>query len=494
MRMRRDLLAQPEYDFRTGSRSGLTLAEVLVSMGILVIGLLGVAALFPVGGHYMRTGDVADQAGAIAQAALDDAIVQGHLDPENWLVVEFTEGLGAYIELISGNGAANGAAVSRIGLRRDLGAANGSVVGVAKTTGRAYRSAKYGDAFVIDPLGIGSALSDQTETAALVSNPFRNGVIANFPALVRQIRYNATGLNGGWGPWMAADLLWPVRRATTVHDPARLSAGATFWLNEPAAEEAFTASDDLALVFPENGDDPSRGRWATWRNSATTQPIPSSRRPRGEYSWLISVSPGSSVARDALATSPDAHQYDVSVVVFHQRALGVGLNGTREAERLVNARVVSTGTAGGELLLEYLPETVAPPATPVTESPFEDLRTGQYLMLTGPHPLSTNDRPMLFLQWYRVLTIEDSGRPLVDSSNNRARLSREGDAAPTTLTSNTARVLVSLRGPDWPWQPTNDLTQTNLTPNDLRVAIIPGAVAVHTKTMRLESGTPWSVE
>ena len=71
---------------RSHPRSAMSLAEVLVSMGIMTIGLLGVAALFPVGGRYMQSGDIADNANAIAQAALDDAIIRGHLDPENWVV------------------------------------------------------------------------------------------------------------------------------------------------------------------------------------------------------------------------------------------------------------------------------------------------------------------------------------------------------------------------------------------------------------------------
>ena len=75
------------------------------------------------------------------------------------------------------------------------------------------------------------------------------------------------------------------------------------------------------------------------------------------YSWIISVSPGSSEARDALATHPDAYQYDVSVVVFHKRVFQANdesngnnpIKGVLEAERLVNAKVVTTGISGGEL-------------------------------------------------------------------------------------------------------------------------------------------------
>ena len=43
-------------------------------MGILTIGLLGVAAIFPVGSFYMQKGDIADRGSAIAQAAFNETI------------------------------------------------------------------------------------------------------------------------------------------------------------------------------------------------------------------------------------------------------------------------------------------------------------------------------------------------------------------------------------------------------------------------------------
>jgi hypothetical protein len=82
---------------------------------------------------------------------------------------------------------------------------------------------------------------------------------------------------------------------------------------------------------------------------------------------------------------------------------------------------------------------------------------------------------MLALRWCRVLSIEKEG-PLRVGTN-------------TVQLDGANRVLVSLRGPDWPWTGTGTPVASNL-----RVGILPGVVAVHTKTMRLESATEWSIK
>src|SRR5262245_44537775 len=78
-------LVSPKSEIR--NRLGISLTEVLIAMGILTVGLLGVAAIFPVAGSFMQKGDIADRGSAIAQAAFNDALARGELDPQNWLMV-----------------------------------------------------------------------------------------------------------------------------------------------------------------------------------------------------------------------------------------------------------------------------------------------------------------------------------------------------------------------------------------------------------------------
>ena len=56
-------------------------------MGILTLGLLGVAACFPVGSFYMQKADIADRGSAIAQSVMNDIVARGMLDPRNWRVM-----------------------------------------------------------------------------------------------------------------------------------------------------------------------------------------------------------------------------------------------------------------------------------------------------------------------------------------------------------------------------------------------------------------------
>lgn len=206
-------------------------------------------------------------------------------------------------------------------------------------------------------------------------------------------------------------------------------------------------------------------------------PRPCNEPLREDFSWVISVVPTSYEAYRLLTTSPGTASYDVSAVVFHKRVtaapltlaasdddISVNQDLLAGGERSVQATVVTTGVNGGEILLTRINDWNLP------ESPFKELKAGQWVMLCGPHPMSTSLRPFLFMQWYRVLSVE------APSSATRG------------FDNSKEQQLVSLRGPDWPWTGAEPISQ------DLRVGIFPSIVAVHTKTMRLEAGSEWSVE
>jgi hypothetical protein len=65
-------------------RCGITLLEVLISMGILSVGLASVLALIPAGKSQSKRAAIEDRRGALGAAALDDCVNRGFLRTTLW--------------------------------------------------------------------------------------------------------------------------------------------------------------------------------------------------------------------------------------------------------------------------------------------------------------------------------------------------------------------------------------------------------------------------
>src|SRR3954447_25537920 len=80
--------SNPKSEIRNPKlRAGLSLTEVLISMGILTVGLLSVASIFPVGSFYMQKAEISDKASAIAQSVMNEIMARGMLNPRSWYVM-----------------------------------------------------------------------------------------------------------------------------------------------------------------------------------------------------------------------------------------------------------------------------------------------------------------------------------------------------------------------------------------------------------------------
>ncbi len=66
------------------ARRGISLMEVLISMFVLTVGLLGVAALIPAGRHEIVEAAKLDNASMVGRAAFRDMQVRGFLNPAGW--------------------------------------------------------------------------------------------------------------------------------------------------------------------------------------------------------------------------------------------------------------------------------------------------------------------------------------------------------------------------------------------------------------------------
>lgn len=445
-------------------RLGISLTEVLIALGILTVGLLGVASIFPVGSWYMQKASIADQGSAIAQSVMNDAVTRGMLNPNSWCVMIPTSRVatfGAWNTAFQCDGkycpAPTGITST---FTRPFAAALGEAISQpGAAADRTMVNKQLGAAYVIDPIGV-AALA--VPNGVYPSNKFAY----TFPASMNQLgsATSATLYNAAWQSWGNSPVnTWPIRRATIQQ--------ADGWQLSPSLADAMCkGNDDLAVDLPKRDDRPAIQNWDTAIVNGTQTPM--ARQWAGDFSWMMTVVPTTTAARDGMASNPEGYDYQVSVVVFHKRALPTAYaTSNNEAannsalERGVRAKVLTTGPNGGELLLERFSQS----NEVIAESPFSQLKTGNWIMLCGPHPNSSDSNPKFVLNWYQVLSID-----------------KEGTGIQPSFDPNTQRV-VTLRGTQWPWQPATSLTVNSDLSNNLCVAICKGVVAVHTKTMRLES-------
>jgi type II secretory pathway pseudopilin PulG len=68
-----------------GRRSAITLLEVLISIGVLSVGILGAATLLPIATYYSQETSKYDRAGTLGQLAYHDMQIRGYLSPKRWI-------------------------------------------------------------------------------------------------------------------------------------------------------------------------------------------------------------------------------------------------------------------------------------------------------------------------------------------------------------------------------------------------------------------------
>lgn len=96
--------ANPKRSFfprriRRRTRRGVSLLEVLISIFVLMVGLLGVAALIPIGRHHMAEAIRTDRAAACGRAILHEAKIRKWIDPTTWRTRT-----GTNVYIVDGNG------------------------------------------------------------------------------------------------------------------------------------------------------------------------------------------------------------------------------------------------------------------------------------------------------------------------------------------------------------------------------------------------------
>src|SRR4051812_12681931 len=362
------------------SRAALSLTEVLISMGILTVGLLSVASIFPVGSFYMQKAEISDKASAIAQSVMNDIMARGMLNPRSWYVMVPSPAVtppgtspNAFFNGVDGkySPVAPDTTGSKTTTTFTRPFAEALSEGLKRTTDPVVLAKQFGSAFVIDPMYVASVAKTKPDLNVVIAYPF--------PATAFQV-YPWSGSTyygtAGWIPWRASsgptayntDETWPIRRVTFQQ--------ASGWpLDKTMAESLFRGNDDLSVELPTRDDRPGI---QTWDVSGS---MPLARKWAGDYSWIVSVVPTTNAARDGMVRNPEGFAYDVSVGAFRKQTLARGppltnqdVNDAAAAERMVGAKILSTGMNGGELLLtdmgDVFKDVTKPASVSNNKSPF----------------------------------------------------------------------------------------------------------------------------
>lgn len=423
------------------SRRGISLLEVLISMFVLLFGLMGVAAIFPVGNHYAGKGEQFDRGSALAGAAFADLKARGMLRPQLWLYAELpsTGATTGYNEFIQPPAA-------------------GATAGQFNVTG----ADGPGQAFVIDPLG--EALGRNAGLNDLDVFPFAYFSNANATGEMTDPRDSSNVDNTQWpvpptppANYGVAGDRWPIRRITLP-----TTSATTPTMTPAVAETIFRLHDDVTNELPPENDRPGIQRWtavdSTGGTPNNTPKDPSddtllSRSYTGNYSWLATVVPTSQASLQALQPIDSrfgSDLYEVSVAVFNKREATPAPAAERSIDAVFNL--------GGELVISAASDNID-----AVDNVADGIRAGNWIAVAGVH----QGTGQFLLKWYRILSISDE--------------TEDGMAADGLSTGNYAIRRLSLDGAEWP------LDQSTQRADNLRAILLPGVISVATQMLPMES-------
>lgn len=476
------------------SRRGVSLLEVLVSVFVLTLGLMGIAMVIPAGNALMNEALKSDRSAACGRAALNDIQVRRWYQPALWK------------QKWGGTGVNFRSAVVKSGEYSNTDTNDYLIYDVNTPPSRNdnLTGLIYGEVFFLDPFFILYGDNDLTDT------------VRHFP----YTGYPDREFTVGTGPYVRQ---WPERA---------LARRVGFPIHETLAERITTWADEL--VFSLDTDDARPRQSFTWTDGkdwpfpvlrsdkATmgTSDYPLRASGAGRYTWAAMISPvmPSTELRyttndaawdhdnDGNMTTPGiplvnpatVTQYQISIVIFQNRTLPciatpAEIRDATDAEaireRSVYAQIVGGGVSGGDVLL-FVPGTgvgtTSVPANPPTG--YLEVRKDQWIMLKAidrSRPVRTYNNsgawvetPPTVCKWYRVVSVGDEFATSIRDPSNLTG---------TPLTGRGR--YVTLAGPDWQVDTTNDGSYPRFNPaTDIaEAALIEDVVGVFTTTIDINA-------
>ncbi len=380
----------PPARLRRG-RHGVTLMEVLIALGVMSMGLLGLAALIPVARLQMADALRLDRGAGLGRSAFRDLQVRGLLRPEEWLYSSTMQPV-----LLPG--------------------ATGGGLTTPQYGNPGNATVKLGRPplvpILLDPL----MMSLQSTSS---NNSASTEALASFPYVLSGTDVNAMEYqHEDWMP--RATLRGVFGVPTKIAATQNLSPGMT----NPVAERIFRSSDDVIFSIPER-----KGVRPTAVLSTSGSTAQSLVANQGDYSWAVLAVPnpleayGVPVTGTAVAggDSMQTRQYTAYVMVFYKRDLTqVGDLTASDVKGRLNERaaVVQFLSAGG---LQFGSSEATVYISGVDNQLEAEqalaLRAGEWLLVTGQQPWAVDpSRNITVAQWYYILSADDQVQPLTGSS------------------------------------------------------------------------------
>lgn len=400
------------FALRPSSRRGLSLIEVLMSVFVLTVGLMGIAMIIPAGNTLMAQANRSDRATNCGRAGLNELQVRGWLKPGQRLTWYTKNSSGGNVPALI---------------------ANTYIVS--------------GQAFAIDPLFLSAPAN--SANALVQTFPYRNTTPLAAPHKVAMTRITVWDNNG---------------TTTTTDDYNTLPF--------PVADRIFTWADELVFQTQTDSDRPrisanwSNGEVAYFPNLPAdddavdpTAATPLTSVSQGNISWLATVTPVLPRTGDTPFDSDSDGKYDrmyidvanieryeVSIVVFHARDLYCPTTAeygtTTPKERSVFARLDGGGIGGGDV---YLMSANADWLVEIDKGDWIMLKGRQVTHAIDPtkNPNYEENVPPIIsgmfavtrdvFKWYRVVSVDDV----------------EDSVTLPDGTTNAHGRYVTLAGPDW---------------------------------------------
>ena len=461
------------------ARSGLSLLEILFSVFVLSIGLLGVAAVIPLGHHQMLEATKSDRAAACGRAGLHEIKTRGWINPLLWRQISVDE-----MDPTETPGFPGPPPIPRP---------------YTRPVTRPGPGIRMRDSFAIDPLFfVHQGLPDYDNSI--------NPMAWRFPLDASSTVYDDNN-NGGW-EWRSRQS--SLIRVTVIPNANWYDTSTTDFVQRmpfSAASRIFTWRDDILFPVPDDPDDRPRqlvmadgGEGLAYPRRVATSLTPVTAQADGNYSWMATVTPvidgqAGDFPDDGVDPNDPAERlrytyvdnishYVVSVVVFYNRNFECPADLSDPEyppqERSLQVFFPGDGYGGGDVLL--IADSSSLPWLEVKKNDWLMLRG---LELVGPIDMAVTEARLqpywrTVAKWYRVVAVDE----IVDGD----------DSTTDPIQSGSTGRYVTLSGPDWrvdtdgdgQFEPMIPLLPGNSTFDWAIATLVDDVIGVYTTTVEAE--------